>query len=270
MTRTVRIGSTEVCIIDQNEDLAPDAQDAVPRPRLTLRVARGHLPRLGPPEPVFDSGGLWKVFREGAVYTFDLPHLSAVVDFSAGKGSIIMKEHAPRNAAVFDYPLDEVLFSKLLADAGSIIAHACGVDLGGRGILLCGDSGSGKSTLAGLFSAVQGAAVLSDDRVAAEARSGRAWITGTPWHGTAAHGLDRTVPLRKIFFLRHAGRNLAEPLAPAQAAARLASLSVIPYWHREAAQKALDATADLAECVPAADLGFRPDAGTVDYLMNLV
>jgi hypothetical protein len=267
MNRTIRIGSAEIRIIDQDAPPSDAAQDAGPEPRLTLEISRGPLPCLESLELEFDSRGLWKVFKQGRLYTFDLAHLAAEVDFSAGRGTLFLKKNFPQGLAAFDYPLDEVLFSKLLADAGSVIVHACGVDMDGMGILLCGASGSGKSTLADLFARKQGAAVLSDDRVAAGIRDGRAWIAGTPWHGTSGRAADRTAALERIFFLSHADKNRTEPLTPSEAAARLASLSVIPYWHGEAAQKALDAVADLAQTAAAADLGFLPDSGAVNFIL---
>lgn len=269
--RTIRIGFTAIRIIDPG-GMSPSApEDHGPAPGLTLEVSpQAPLPSLAAREPVFDSQGLWKVFLEGTAYTFDLPHLRVQVDFSAGRGTLFLKENFPPGLSVFDYPLDEVLFSKLLADAGSVIVHACGVDVGGRGLLFCGASGAGKSTLADLFARKRGAAVLSDDRVAAGIRDGRARIWGTPWHGTSGRAADRTAALERIFFLSHADQNRAEPLSPSEAAARLASLSVIPYWHREAAQKALDGIADLAQAVQAADMGFRPDASAAAFILDVL
>jgi hypothetical protein len=270
MSLTIRIGDVGVRIMDPDESSRSTKEEAGPGLKLTLSVTRAPLPDLGSIEPVFDSRGLWKVFRKGGRHIFDLAHLAAEIDFSAGTGSIFLKENAPSGLPVLDYPLDEVLFSKLLADEGWVIVHACGVDPAGRGILLCGTSGSGKSTLADLFAEKKGAAVLSDDRTAAGMSRHKAWMAGTPWHGTSGRALDRTAALARIFFLRHADQNRADPLSPSEAAARLASLSVIPYWHREAAQKALDGIARLAESVAAADLGFGPDAAAVDFILDML
>lgn len=236
---------------------------------LSLEIISGPIPAPGPRELLFDSTSLWKVFRQDHTYIFELPHLSAVVDFNAGSGRIYLQDSYP-NLAVFDYPLDEVIFSKLLADRGSVIVHACGVDYGGRGLLFGGGSGAGKSTLASLFGAIEGAHLLSDDRVALGIRQGRVQISGTPWHGTSGHSLNRTVPLERIFFLRQASANHDEPLLPLEAAARLLSLCVIPYWHHESSGKALNTAVDIVGRVPASDLGFTPDPAAVDHVIHLL
>ncbi|MFH1437942.1 MAG: hypothetical protein ABIJ56_19700 [Pseudomonadota bacterium] len=236
---------------------------------LRLEVIHGPLPRLDDLEPVFDSTSLWKVFKQDGSHVFELPHLRAVVDFESGSGRIYVEDGAAGLSA-FDYPLDEVIFSRLLADKGSIIVHACGIDYRGRGMLFCGASGAGKSTLADLFSDAEGAAVLSDDRVAAGIRDGSTLISGTPWHGTSGRGLNRTVPLERIFFLHHAPENRIEPVPASDAAARLASLSVIPYWHAGSAKKALDAAVDMAGSVPASSLGFVPGPTAVEICLDRV
>jgi hypothetical protein len=232
---------------------------------LDLHVTRDPLPDALRPEPVFESTGLWKVLRSGSDHVFELPHLTAVVDFEARKGAIHL--HDPGAAAfVFDYPLDEVIFSRLLAERASVIVHACGVVHAGRGLLFAGSSGAGKSTLAGLFAEREGARVLSDDRVVVSLRDGGACIAGTPWHGTAGHAADLSAPLERIFFLRHAPSNEQEPLGPTQAAARLTSMSVVPYWHEASSRAAVDVAVEAGRSVRASLLGFVPDPSAVAFV----
>ncbi len=234
---------------------------------LDLRVTRDPAPDPESPEPVFESTGIWKVLRSGRATLFELPHLTAVVDFGSGSGTIHL--HDPQAAPfVFDYPLDEVIFSRLLADRASVIVHACGVEHRGRGLLFAGSSGAGKSTLASLFDGQDGACVLSDDRVVVSARGDGAWISGTPWHGTAGHAMDRRAPLGSVFFLRHAPHNERRPLAATEAAARLASMSVIPYWHGDSSRKAVDAAVEAVRAVGASLLGFVPDRTAVDFVVG--
>jgi hypothetical protein len=232
---------------------------------LDLEVTRDPVPDLGPVEPVFESTGLWKVGRAGPAHVFTLPHLVAIVDFEAGSGRI---HHVDPSAPAFDYPLDEVVFSKLLAERSAVIVHAAGVEHAGRGIILAGGSGAGKSTLASLFDAREHTHVLSDERVALFVDKGRFRISGTPWHGTSGHALDRSVVLERILFLHHATVNRIEPLAPIDTAARLASLSVIPYWHEVSSRGAIDAGVEAARAVPAASLGFVPDRSAVEHVIR--
>ena len=57
--------------------------------------------------------------------------------------------------------------------------HATAVAIGGQGVLLLGRSGSGKSDLA-LRLMDRGAELVADDRVVAEARDGRLWLSAPP------------------------------------------------------------------------------------------
>lgn len=238
--------------------------DPVDHP-LWLEAVGSQLAKPLEAQLVFDSGGLWKAYQRDGSYVFELPHLRAVVDFESHRGAAHRTGGPTR---WFDYPLDEILFSKLLADRGGLIVHACAVGYQGRGLLLAGESGAGKSTLAGLFDEVAGAEVLSDDRVAAFVDSDGVRISGTPWHGTARHAANHTVPLHRLFFLRQGDANRDASLSPAEAATRLLALAVMPYWDRHAAECALAAGVQVAERVPGSTLAFVPDHRVVRYVLG--
>jgi hypothetical protein len=255
--------------LTRNESPPAEFSSPCPDALLSLELTREPPPDADGLDAVFDSTSLWKVFELDGAYVFDLPHLRAVVDFDAGAGSIHVTD--PSHALpFFDYPLDEIIFSKLLADRSGAIVHACGVEHRGRGLLLGGSSGAGKSTLASLFEGRDGARILSDDRVAVRARDGRPDIAGTPWHGTAGHALNRSAPLERILFLEHAEANSHEDLSALEAAERLVPLCVIPWWHRESSKMALDAAVKAVEAVPASVLRFTPDAAAVEHVLGML
>ncbi len=52
-------------------------------------------------------------------------------------------------------------------DAGGVIFHAAGVDVGGAGVMVCGPRGAGKTTITAALLRCTGAALLSNDRVIA-------------------------------------------------------------------------------------------------------
>ena len=120
--------------------------------------------------PVFDSGAVWKLFREDAGYRIECsseafgeaPYKTAIFDESFTRGTIYLSRP---ELNPLDYPLDEVLIANLLGRGRGVELHSCGViDLEGRGHLFVGVSGAGKTTTARLWEgATRG--TVSDDRV---------------------------------------------------------------------------------------------------------
>lgn len=52
-------------------------------------------------------------------------------------------------------------------DAGGVIFHAAGIDVGGAAVMVCGPRGSGKTTMTAALLRLPGAALLSNDRLIA-------------------------------------------------------------------------------------------------------
>jgi len=247
---------------------------------IRLRYREGPLPPLAPGEPLFDSGGVWRVERSlgRLVYRFRIPnrrppHYKAVViDARLSRGTLHFDraKHGPHFA--LDYPLDELLFQHRLAREGAVEVHGCGVVWQGRTLLFCGRSGAGKSTTARLWKRhARGARLLSDDRVVLRpGPRGGVRAYGTPWHGDGGFASAACATLGALFFLRHGRTTRLRPLARAEAAARLFARSFPPPWDREGVARALDACADAAACVPAFELSFRPRSEAVAAVRAVV
>jgi hypothetical protein len=152
----------------------------------------------------------------------------------------------------------------LLAQGRGLMAHACGIDDGGRGYLFAGNSGHGKTTTAWLWR--DQATILNDDRIVLRWREGRFWMYGTPWHGDYTGVSPRGVPLEKIFFLRHAGQNQARRVEGVTAASMLLTRCFPPLWDAAGMEFTLEFCAQLAGKVPCYELGFLPAEGAVEYV----
>jgi hypothetical protein len=244
---------------------------------LSLMVISGQLPQIDSFNISFDSGGLWKVFRKGDLHIFVLqspqspqPYSVVKIDFQARQGEVYLTDTTNHPIYPFGYPLDEVIFSKLLADRASVIVHACGVSYNGIGILFPGHSGAGKSTLSTLLSHYPGLKILSDDRVVLGIRNDGVYISGTPWLGSAGFALPESAPLRRILFLQHDSTNRLETVNAIDATTQLLGLSVLPYWDDSSVEKAIEAAARAVEQVPAARFGFVPDASAVECLLHAI
>lgn len=244
---------------------------------LDLAVSRGRIQPFSDQGIQFDSGGLWRVFKEDDRYIFVnrsrqlmYPNSVTKVDFQTGCGEVFLSDSVDFQLYPFEYPLDEVIFSKLLADRNSVIVHACGVSFKGFGMLFPGHSGAGKSTLCNLLSQYPGFKILSDDRVVVSVQKEGIIIYGTPWLGSAGFALPESAPLSRILFLQHDSANRIETMSAIDATTQIIGLSVLPYWDTGSVEKAIDAAAHSVEQIPTARFGFVPDGSSVECLFNAV
>jgi hypothetical protein len=244
--------------------------------KLSVQWADGIVAASG--LPVFDSGGVWTLYRRDLSYEFafsspawgDAPYKLARVDEGFQRGQVWLSRRVfGRRPAVYplEYPLDELLVIHRLSRGEGVEVHGCGVvDARGRGLLFCGHSGAGKSTLARLWVAEGSARILSDDRIILRRDSGgperhRVKMYGTPWHGEARLASPLAAPLCGIYVLEHARRgNEIKTLAPAQAAAELMSRSFLPFHDAGGLEFALQFFAGAVAEVPCSVFRFVPDA----------
>jgi hypothetical protein len=246
---------------------------------IRLEVAEAHPPAVRPASLLFDSGGLWRVYRHsrGLLYVFREPVRAApaykalLVDNDWRTGVLYVPPGIGSYAKrpLLDYPLDELLFQHHVARWGGMEVHACAVVVGREAVLLCGASGAGKTTMARLFKKHRPATlVLSDDRIIVRPRGGRLWAHGTPWHGSARFASPEGRPLAAIFFLAQSARPSVHPLEPAAAATRLFPCSFPPPWDAPSIGRVLELCGRAAAAVPCAVLRFRRGASAVSSVIE--
>jgi hypothetical protein len=233
-----------------------------------------------PGELVFDSGGLWKLFRDGDGYCFRFAtdYLGARAykqarvsrDFTSGRIELLRPYFTQAETInPLEYPLDELLWIHHLSMGHGVEVHACGVvTADGRGLLLNGHSGAGKSTSARLWTKMAGARVLSDDRIILRRESGRIWMYGTPWHGDAGIAEAARYPLDAIFVLQHGKRNEVRPMGPAAASAEMFARSFVPHHSADSVSFILEFFSAVTACVPCFAFSFLPDVTAVEALLS--
>jgi hypothetical protein len=226
-------------------------------------------------ELLFDSGGIWRVFRHGRslLYTFRPPPgpgppvRGVLIDEARRRGRLFLPESRWSRGPGFalSHPLEELLFQDHAARRGALVVHASGVRRPGGALVFCGMSGAGKSTLARLWRRHRHAAsVLSDDRVVLRARRGRFSVFGTPWPGSGRQSSPVHARAAALFFLEGARRSEATRLSPSVGAARLLARSFLPPWDARAVARALVAARRVTRGVPCYELRFRPDRSAIE------
>lgn len=250
-------------------------------PDLVLRVdwralgaePEGHL--------LFESGGVWRLFATPTAHVYRChlpgqalqPYKELRLPLDGGPGELLLDPRCfdtGRPVDALEFPLDELLFLRLLAERGAVELHAAGVVApSGRGYLFAGQSGDGKTTLARLWQELAGAAVLSDDRVVLRRGADGAWsMHGTPWHGEAELASSAAAPLAAILLLARGPRQALLEMRPAEAVAALLARSFVPFHDSAAMERALTLLDDVVGSVPCRRFAFVPDASAVRFVLE--
>jgi hypothetical protein len=233
-----------------------------------------------PGEAIFESGGLWKLYKNSEGYCFQLatkflgpePYKQAQVsrDFSKVEIELLRRHYdSSKSWNPLEYPLDELLWIHRLSTGHGVEMHGCGViTRDGRGLLLTGHSGAGKSTSARLWTKNPGARILSDDRIILRRESDRIWMYGTPWHGDAGIAAADRFPLEAIFVLEHGQANRIRRMNAASASAELFARSFVPHHSQEGLSFILAFFDALTSQVPCFSFSFVANPSAVEALLR--
>jgi hypothetical protein len=245
----------------------------------TVRVARRSSLEEPRAEKVFDSGRVWRLYRQDGAFVFSFtsasstpaPYKLARFDPSFANGTLWFNRAClaeDRTLHPLEFPLPELMMINLLAKGRGVEIHGCGViDRDNQAYLFAGQSEAGKTTISRLWNQ-EGATVLSDDRVVLRLRDGRVWIYGTPWHGDEDFALPASAPLSKLFFLDHGRENRVRAAGGAAALARLFACCFPPFYDEGGMTFTLDMLAGVVERVPCLTLSFLPDARVVGFVRD--
>jgi len=283
----LRIADITVAVAARDADLAVQVDEATEKflvapsdPDAAVTAGWGDPGAASAGEPVFDSGGIWKLYRDGTRHRFlfsspalgPLPYKEATFEADFSSGEVTLRRacfQAAHGLWPLEYPLDELLLQGLLARGRGVEVHACGVtDGSGRGLLFVGQSGAGKTTMARFWEGVGGAKALSDDRIILRRVCSRFRMYGTPWHGEAALAAPASAPLTGVFFLEHGAANTLVPLRGATAAARLFASGFPPFFDRAGLDFTLKFLGDLVAEVPCHELRFARDNRVVEFVQS--
>jgi hypothetical protein len=211
---------------------------------LDAEEAQGGLRPAGAPVLECDT---WAVFRQprgGLSFLSHLPYLSqrelARIDLDPDgrSGRLLYRADLPGDP--LEYPLDQLLAIDLLSRWGGLLLHAAAVMVDGRVAIVAGPSGEGKTTFARAASRLQGAAILTDERVVLRPRGDRWWAYGTEWVGEGNFANPASGPVAGIYLLDKSDRDAAMPLSPVRALAGLVRAHFPASWAGNAATQIAD------------------------------
>jgi len=279
-----RVGGTSFGLFSDDPiklALDPSMRDFVVEPSLgDIQIKVGWTTNLEIPsgEPLFNSGGLWRLFEDSGGYRFYFstpylgasPYKTAWFDREFSRGHLLLfRPYFDEGKPIYplEYPLDELLMIHRLACGEGVEMHAVGiVDEAGLGHLFLGHSGAGKSTTARLWKSESNAQILSDDRIILRVRDGRVWMYGTPWHGDAGIASPESAPLSRLYLLEHSNQTELVALPPGRAAAELFTRSFVPHHSPRGLQFTLRFLDRVAREVPCAIFRFLPDKSAVEAI----
>jgi hypothetical protein len=233
-------------------------------------------------EAMFDSGAVWRLFREDSSRVFDffspvfgsLPYKRLRMDSDFRNGELILSSQIyeqQSDACPLEYPADELLITNYLAHHGlGLEVHGCGVidgETGGH--LFLGHSGAGKSTTARIWETFRAPEILSDDRIILRLHGGELWMYGTPWHGEAAFASPGKAKLNRIHILRHGSENRFSLLAKARGVGEVFARSFPPFHNPAALGKTIDFIESALDAAPCFEFQFVPDRTSVAAVIGL-
>lgn len=231
--------------------------------------------------PLFDSGSVWRLFRENSEFVFDCrsqirgphPYKTMRAEHSFRTVRVILSRAALGQCShiyPLEYPSDELLVTNYLAHHGlGVEVHGCGlVDREQGGFLFLGHSGTGKSTTAWLWDQLRSPEILSDDRIILRFHDGELWMYGTPWHGDAGFASQTGAKLDRVFILRQAIRNEITLMPKALAAGELFARSFPPFHSANGLERSIEFLHAVVDRVPCYEFGFVPDASAVETALK--
>jgi len=229
---------------------------------------------------VFDSGGPWRVYRDGSDLLLDFSRgpsggraWLARIAPGAARATVHCGASGPKGArpvSPLHYPLDQLLTMLLLPHHGGLLLHTAGVRSGGRAVVFPGRSGAGKSTIMSLLSGRPGLSGLSDDRIVIREVDGAFRAYGTPWAGTDPVVSPDSAGLAAIAFIHQAPATRLRRIEPAEALGQLLRTASIPWFDPETMTRSLAVCEELLERTPLYELHFRKHPEVADVLAPLL
>jgi len=280
----VRIGGVSLALTGLSSNtlrLSPEIatfRDIDATPDIEVQVESTKKLQPWPGKPVFDSGALWTLFRDGGEFIFDFTspafgaapykRLRTTSDFRSAQLTLsreAMRNHYP--VFPLEYPADELLITNYLSAGLGVEVHGCGlIDSETGGHLFLGHSGAGKSTTTRLWKSLRNPQILSDDRIILRLHHGELWMYGTPWHGEAAFAMAGKARINRLFIIEHGEQSQVTPLTRSRAVGELFARCFPPFHNARALERTVEFLERILAAAPVYQFQFVPNASAVNAI----
>jgi hypothetical protein len=271
-------------VVEEDPRYAPFLNSAESPSHRSIEVEMGFEgPDLSVLEPLFDTDGAWRGYRDGSdilidmapegvpgrLWTARLTDKGRRLVMYCGVPLVVAEPGGGYIKNPVRYPLDQILMLSLLPQVGGLVVHGAGAMKAGVGLAFPGYSGAGKSTTMRLMRNVAGVTGLSDDRVVLQTSSSGIKVLGTPWSGDERVAENAQAPLQALVFLHHASENKLVPIDRGRALRQILPTACIPWFDDDGAEMGLSVCDSLVSGVPAYELHFRPEVEALSVLDSL-
>ena len=249
------------------------------KPNIHFRIHYDPKPSFDWSDLLFDSKGLWRFYKSDNKYLLRIGYHAqkkfveqrvVVIEPDLKSGDIYVRSKR-QDAYLYpwSHPLDEIYTINYLAMNGGSLIHACGVNYQGRGFVFAGVSGAGKSTISKLWMKYRTATILSDDRIIIQKEGARFKAYGTPWHGEVDICSPGSVPVEKLFIIKHGKKNEVRKISEGEMVSTLLVRSFATYWNSSGMNNTLKMYQELINKVEAYELSFVPDESVIKCIEQL-
>jgi len=224
----------------------------------------------------------WRITPQGRHYIYQSPlkdgEAAAFIDkrFSRAIFYLLPRKDKGKAWKIADvsYNFLQILMINYLALRKlGIFAHGLGIhDRGQKGRLFCGKSQAGKSTSAKIWFKHSRAMVLNDDRVIVRKINKRFFIYSSPWPGEFRENFRsclKPAPLKQLFFIYHARKNIVARIDPALAFGLLYSNTFLAFWNKQCLENTIAFCDQLINEVPCYNLGFVNDKKIIKFVRSI-
>ncbi len=168
-----------------------------------------------------------------------------------------------------DYFGGTYIRNSILAFQG-IVIHSSSILHNGKGILFSAPSETGKTTQANLWCKHKGAQIMNGDRSIIRMINQQPYVFGTPWCGSNADCINKSVPLAAIVMLEQASENSIRQLSFQEAVHYLTPRCLLPYFDESLMSKALANLENIILTTPVYILRCLPNLEAVDLVYEYV